>query len=100
MKDFFYFDILIWFSIPTILLFFLNLFCIYRKVHCSPTYYLFSLGIGLAGFLFGPSCMCQDIDQKAIGSILFVLFVSAIFILIIAGRIFSLKGALTRGAKK
>jgi hypothetical protein len=92
MKDFYYVDILIWFGIPTILLFFLNLFYRFRKLHCSPKYYMFFLGVGSVGFSFGPSCMCQEIDQKALGLILFVIFVNAILIVVIICKLFFCKG--------
>jgi hypothetical protein len=97
MNDFYYIDVLIWLSMPTIMLFLLNLFCIFRKVHCPLKYYLYSLGVGFAGLIFGPSCMCNEIDQKAIGLMVFVLFVSAIFVFVIILRLFFFRGKERKG---
>jgi hypothetical protein len=96
MESFYYIDMLIWFSIPTILLFLLNLFCIFRKVYFSLLYYLCPLGVGLVGLLFGPSCMCKEFGQKAIGQMFFVLFVSIIFVSVIIFKLFFFQGTIRK----
>ncbi len=90
MENFYYIDMLLWFSIPNISLFFLNLFCMFKKRYCPPIYYIFSIGLSFLGFLFGPSCMCREIGKKAMGSIFFISLISGIFIFIISYRLFFL----------
>jgi hypothetical protein len=63
-------EMLVWILVPALLLVFVAIVCNHKRLALHKSYYVSAALSAIAGVVLGPSCLCTEPLQKAIGVLL------------------------------